>query len=99
MKKMMIVLGLVVAVVLGITYVYAQGPGYGRTGWGHGKWSSSTPEQGTRFQELRQSFNDGMVQFGPGWGIGPGFIGGHTMGYGYGRGRGYGMGRGYGRCY
>jgi hypothetical protein len=99
MRKMMIGLGLVGAMVLIVTYVYAQGPGYGRTGWGHGRWSSSTPEQGARFQEPRQSVNDGTRQFVPGWGMGPGFDGGHRMGYSYGRGRGYAMGRGYGRCY
>jgi Spy/CpxP family protein refolding chaperone len=58
MRKMVIVLGLVAVVVLGITYVYAQSSGYGRTGWGYGKWSSLTPEQGTKLQELRQKFND-----------------------------------------
>jgi Spy/CpxP family protein refolding chaperone len=62
MIKMAILLGLVAVVVLGITYVYAQNPGYGRTGWGYGKWSSLTPEQGTRLQDLRQKFNDETAQ-------------------------------------
>jgi hypothetical protein len=99
MKRMMIVLGLVAVVALSITYVYAQGSGYGRTGWGHARWSSSTLEQGTTVQEPRQSFNDGMTRFGPDWGMGPGLVGGHMMSYGFGRGHGYEMGRGYGRCY
>jgi Spy/CpxP family protein refolding chaperone len=62
MKKRVMVLGLVAAVVLGITYVYAQSPGYGRAGWGYEKWSSLTPEQGTKLQELRQKFNDETAQ-------------------------------------
>jgi Spy/CpxP family protein refolding chaperone len=62
MKKIVMVLGLAVAVVLGITYVYAQSPGYGRAEWGYGKWSSLTLEQGTQLQELRQKFNDETAQ-------------------------------------
>jgi Spy/CpxP family protein refolding chaperone len=62
MKKMAIVLGLVAVVVLGITYVYARSPVYGRMGWGYGKWSSLTPEQETKLQELRQKFNDETAQ-------------------------------------
>ena len=58
MRKLVVALGLVVVVVLGATYLYAQGPGYGRTGGGYEKWSSLTPEQRTKFQELRQKFND-----------------------------------------
>jgi Spy/CpxP family protein refolding chaperone len=51
--------------LLGVTYVYAQGPGFGpghRTGWGPGKGSSLTPEQQAKFQELRQKFNDETTQ-------------------------------------
>jgi hypothetical protein len=95
-KKMMIALGLAVVMLIGITYVYAQAPGYGKMGPGYGKWSSSTPEQGTKYQELRRSFNDEAVQFGPGFGMGPDFGRGHRMGYGYGMGRGYRRGSGYG---
>jgi Spy/CpxP family protein refolding chaperone len=62
MRKLVVVLVLVAVVALGITYVYAQGPGYGRTGKGHGRWSSLTPEQNTKFQELRQKFNDETAQ-------------------------------------
>jgi Spy/CpxP family protein refolding chaperone len=58
MRKLVVALGLVAVVVLVGTYVYAQGPEYGRTGWGYEKWSSLTPEQRTRSQELRQKFND-----------------------------------------
>ena len=62
MKRMMIVLGLVAVVALGVTYVYAQGPGYGRTGWGYGKWSSLTPEQETKLQELQVTFEEKKSQ-------------------------------------
>src|SRR4030042_71740 len=65
MKKTIIALGLGALMLLGVTYVYAQGPGFGpghRTGWGHEKWSSLTPEQQTKFQELRQKFNDDTTQ-------------------------------------
>jgi Spy/CpxP family protein refolding chaperone len=65
MKKTIIALGLGALMLLGVTYVYAQGPGFGpghRTGWGHEKWSSLTPEQQTKFQELRQKFNDETTQ-------------------------------------
>ena len=62
MRKMVIVLGLVAVVVLGITYVYAQNPGYGRMGWSYGKWSSLAPEQETKLQDLRQKFNDETTQ-------------------------------------
>src|SRR4030067_1314193 len=65
MKKAIVVLGLVALVVLGAAYAYAQGPGFGpghRPGWGQEKWSSLTPEQQTKFQELRQKFNDETAQ-------------------------------------
>ncbi len=162
MKKTIVVLGLAAIMVLGVAYAYAQGPGFGprpRPGWGQEKWSSLTPEQQTKFQELRQRFNDEtaqlrgamlakrlelqslwtnpkadpkailekekefrglqdqmrdkavqfklearkiltpeqLSQFGPGWGMGRGFGGGHMMGYGPGwRQGGFGPGRG---CY
>ncbi len=65
MKKTIVVLGLVAVMVLGVAYAFAQGPGQGpghRPGWGHEKWSSLTPEQQTKFQELRQKFNDETAQ-------------------------------------
>ncbi len=62
MRKLIVALALAAAVVLGITYVYAQGPGYGRTGRGYEKWSSLTPEQQNKFQELRRKFNDETAQ-------------------------------------
>jgi hypothetical protein len=99
MRKMVIVLGLVTVVVFGMSYVYAQNPGYGGMGWGYGKWSSLTNEQRTRSQELDQRFNDETTQLiRPGWGMGLVFGNGHMMDNGYGNGRGYGMGPGYGRC-
>ena len=69
MKKKVVLLGLVAVMVLGVAYAFAQGPGQGpgpgpghRPGWGHEKWSSLTPEQQTKFQELRQKFNDETAQ-------------------------------------
>ena len=61
MKKRVVILGLVAVMVLGVAYAFAQGPGSGpehRPGWGHEKWSSLTPEQQTKFQELRRKFRD-----------------------------------------
>ncbi|MBM4278947.1 MAG: periplasmic heavy metal sensor [Deltaproteobacteria bacterium] len=64
MKKLMIVLSLVVTMVLGAAYSYARGPGDGPRGKGGpcresseiGKGPAFTPEQRTKFQELRQKF-------------------------------------------
>jgi Spy/CpxP family protein refolding chaperone len=67
-------LSLVTVLILGVTYVYAQGPGYGPgrgPGWkgercweseNPGKFSSLTPDQKTKFQELRRKFNDETAQ-------------------------------------
>ena len=66
MKKTMIALGLAVVMFLGVSYVYAQDPGVG-PGPGHrwmhgqergGHWDklNLTPEQRTKFQELRRKF-------------------------------------------
>jgi Spy/CpxP family protein refolding chaperone len=63
MKKKLIILGLVVMMVLSVTYVYARGPGYGSGPKGEDwKGLSLTPEQKTKFQELRQKFNDETAQ-------------------------------------
>jgi len=67
MKKTFVVLGLVAVMVLGVAYAFAQGPGAGPRpgrgpGWGQEKWSSLTPEQQTKLQELRQKFNDETAQ-------------------------------------
>ncbi len=64
MKKMIVTLGLAVVMLLGVTYVYAQGPGMGpghrgmHESWGPGKDSPLSPEQQTKFQELRRKFRD-----------------------------------------
>ena len=64
MKKMIIALGLAVVMLLGVTYVYAQGPGMGpghrgmHESWGPGKDYPLTPEQKTKLQELRQKFRE-----------------------------------------
>jgi Spy/CpxP family protein refolding chaperone len=64
MKKTIVVLGLVALMVLGVTYVYAQGPGMGpghrgmHESWSHGKDYPLTPEQKTKFQELRRKFKE-----------------------------------------
>ena len=67
MKKTVVVLGLVAVMALGVAYAFAQGPESGpgpgrRPGWGQEKWSSLTPEQQTKVQELRQKFNDETAQ-------------------------------------
>jgi len=64
MKKAMIALGLVVVMLLGVSYVYAQEQGdpsghgrmHGEKSWGHGKGLNLTPEQKAKFKELRQKF-------------------------------------------
>jgi Spy/CpxP family protein refolding chaperone len=64
MKKMILTLGLVAVMLLGVTYVYAQGPGMGpghrgmHESWGPGKDSPLTSEQKTKFQELRRKFRE-----------------------------------------
>ena len=66
MKKMIVTLGLVAVMVLGVAYAYAQGPGMGpgpghrgmHESWGPVKDSSLTPEQKTKFQELRRKFRE-----------------------------------------
>ena len=61
---MIVTLGLVAVMLLGVTYAYAQGPGMGpghrgmHESWGPGKDSSLTPEQKTKFQELRRKFSE-----------------------------------------
>ncbi len=70
MKKTIITLGLVALMLFGVTYVYAKGQGFGPGHKGEpcwessnpGKWSTLTPEQKTKFQELRQRFNEETAQ-------------------------------------
>jgi len=70
MKKTIITLGLVALMLLGVTYVYAQGPGIGpghrgmhpQEFWESGKASNLTPEQKTQFQELRRKFRQENAQ-------------------------------------
>ena len=65
MKKMIVILGMVALMAIGASYVYAVGPGAGpgqRTGRGYANWSSLTPEQQTKFQELRQKFDNETAQ-------------------------------------
>ncbi|HXX35367.1 MAG TPA: Spy/CpxP family protein refolding chaperone [Thermodesulfobacteriota bacterium] len=64
MKKAMIASGLVVVMVLMVSYVYAQeqrepprrGRMEGEKSWGQGKGLSFTPEQKVKFRELRRKF-------------------------------------------
>jgi len=64
MKKAMIALGLVVVMVLGVSYVYAQEQGnppghgwmHGKKTRGYGKRLNLTPEQRAKFKELRRKF-------------------------------------------
>ena len=63
MKRMIIALGLIAGMLLG-TYAYAQGPGLGpgprgmhsQESWGPERGLNLTPEQRTKFQELRRNF-------------------------------------------
>ena len=64
MKKAMIAIGLVMVMLWGISYVYAQeqsdpprhGWMHGEKSWGQGKKPNLTPEQKARFQEFRRKF-------------------------------------------
>ena len=64
MKKGMIAIGLVMVMLWGVSYVYAQeqsdpprhGWMHGEKSWGQGKKPNLTPEQKARFQELRRKF-------------------------------------------
>jgi len=64
MKEAMIALGLVMVMLFGISYVYAQEQGIparhgrmqGEKSWGHGKGINLTPEQKAKFKELRRKF-------------------------------------------
>jgi len=66
MKKAMIALGLVMVMLWGVSYVYAQeqsdpprhGWMHGEKSWDQGKGLNLTPEQKARFQELRRKFID-----------------------------------------
>ncbi len=71
MKKTIITLGLVTLMLLGVSYIYAQGRDFGPEHKGGPRWESSstpdrgpalTPEQKTKFQELRQKFNEETAQ-------------------------------------
>lgn len=76
MKKTMIAMGLVAVMLIGVTHAFAQnpgaqnpgpgpGPGHWRMGhqyWGQRGGPSLTPEQRTKFQELRRRFNDETAQ-------------------------------------
>jgi len=64
MKKAMMILGLVVVMLFGVLYVYAQERGdpprhgwmQGQESWGQGKRLNLTTEQKAKFQELRRKF-------------------------------------------
>ena len=70
MKKAMIALGLVIVMLLGVANVYAQDPGagprhgwmQGQESWGQGKRLNLTPEQKTKFKELRRKFIEENAQ-------------------------------------
>jgi len=74
MKKTLLALSLIAVLILGVAYVYAQGPvrspgqgpGWkGERGWeagNPGRFSNLTPEQKTKFQELRRRFNEETAQ-------------------------------------
>ncbi len=64
MKKATVALGLVMVMLFGVTYVFAQeqsdpprhGWMHGEKSWGQGKKLNLTPEQKAKFQELRRKF-------------------------------------------
>ena len=71
MKKVMIGLGLVIAILFGVAYVYAQeDPGVApKHGWKQGQESrrqgkrlNLTPEQQAKFRELRRKFTEENAQ-------------------------------------
>lgn len=70
MKKKLIALGLVTVMLLTVTYVYAQGPGFGQgpkgmpphESWRQQEWSFLSPEQKAKFQELRRRFDEETAQ-------------------------------------
>lgn len=69
MRKTIVALGLVAVMLLSVSYVYAQGAGFGPghremryQGWGPGKENPLTPEQKTKFQELRRKFREENAQ-------------------------------------
>ena len=70
MKKAMIALGLVMVMLLGVSYVYAQEQGnpprhgwmHGEKSWGQGKKLNLTPEQKAKFRELRRKFIEENAQ-------------------------------------
>ena len=70
MRKTMIALGLVVVMFLGVSYVYAQDPGAGprhgwmrgQESWGQRKRLNLTPEQKSKFKELRRKFKEENAQ-------------------------------------
>ena len=70
MKRAMIALGLVMVMLFGVSYVYAQeqsdpprhGWMHGEKSWGQGKRLNLTSEQKTKFQELRRKFIEENAQ-------------------------------------
>ena len=70
MKKEMIALGLVMVMLFGVSYVYAQEQGdpprhgwmHGEKSWGQGKKLNLTPEQKAKFRELRRKFIEENAQ-------------------------------------
>jgi Spy/CpxP family protein refolding chaperone len=74
MKKTLLVLSLITVLILGVSYVYARNPGHGpgdgpewkgERGWeseNPGRFSNLTPEQKTKFQELRRKFIEETAQ-------------------------------------
>lgn len=66
MKKSIIILGLIAMLLVGVTYVYAKGQGFGpghkpthpQEFWGACGISNLTPDQKAKFQELRQKLNE-----------------------------------------
>jgi Spy/CpxP family protein refolding chaperone len=70
MKKVLVGLVLLSFAVLGVTYAFAQGPGFGpgsrgmhrQESWGPEKALNLTPEQKAKFQELRRKMDGETAQ-------------------------------------
>ena len=70
MKKVIAGLVLLSLAIFGVTYAFAQGPGFGpghrgthpHESWGPGKASNLTPEQKTKFQELHRKVDGETAQ-------------------------------------
>lgn len=70
MRKAIIIISILAFILSGLTYVYAQGYGvaprhrgmFQQETFGQRKWTSFTPEQKSKYQELLRKFNEETAQ-------------------------------------